>query len=674
MAADKRDTKRPGGPRDTGQAAIAAALSHALALPDPFRPFGAPPPGLVPRNIQPDPPASRHSADFLLERALTCSAMGMQDTAIDDLRDAVKLRPSLRPAWRKLHELLTAAGDSAGAEHAAGQIAAAPTDMPPRPQKPMSTGRLEQNERAVAQMIAHGAPRPPEALLRSHLFATPTDAAALYALAGHTTAQRDHEATALLLQRALELAPNYLKARRDYAILLLDQAKPGQALHQLDQALREFPGDELCLRYRAAALAAIGDDDASLAIYESIIQRRAVKETQFWTNYARRLHYAGRRAECVAAYRTCIRLAPTNGEAYWGIANLKYETLSEGDIAAIYLQLENPHLTSTDRFHFHYTLGHVFEKQGNHAKSFEHYAAGAAVRRDDLIARGEGYNSELNTKRVARTKEFFSRALLDERAGWGHPSAAPIFVLGMPRSGSTLVEQILASHSAIEGTQELPDIGHIAHALGSGRHAEATYPHTMRHLTAAQLTALGEQYLDSTKIYRKTGRPFYIDKMPYNWINAGLILLILPNAKIIDTRRDGMSCCFSVFKQVIARGAEFAFDLTDLGRFYNDYVDLMAHFDSVLPGRIHRVDYGRMVDDTETEIRRLLAYCGVPFQEQCLRFWETRRSVATPSSEQVRRPIFRDALDQWRNYDAWLGPLKAELGVIPTDIESNSPT
>ena len=661
---DKRTTKRAGGSLDTGQAAITTALSHALALPDPFRQFGPAPqvpmlPGLRPEAAALPGKVPRHSADFLLERALTCAAMGMQDAAIDDLRDAVTLRPSLRPAWRKLHELLIAACDSAGA----GQMVASLADTAPRPPKPMSAGRLEQNERAVAQMIARGAPRGPEAVLRSHLFATPTDAAALRALAEHTTAQRDHEATALLLERAIELAPNYLKARRDYAILLLDQAKPGQALQQLDQALREFPGDELCLRYRAAALAAIGDDAASLAIYESIIQRREVKETQFWTNYARRLHYAGRRAECVAAYRTCIQLAPTNGEAYWGIANLKYEKLSDGVIAAIYLQLENPDLTTTDRFHFHYTLGHVFEKAADFERSFTHYAAGAAVRRDDLIARGEGYKSEVTSLRVARTKEFFSRALLEERAAWGHPSAAPIFVLGMPRSGSTLVEQILASHGLIEGTQELPDIGHIAHALGSGRHAEASYPHTMRHLTAEQLTALGEQYLDSTKIYRKTGRPFYIDKMPFNWINAGLILLILPNARIIDTRRDGMSCCFSIFKQVIARGAEFAFDLADLGRFYNDYVDLMAHFDKMLPGRIHRVDYERMVNDTETEIRCLLAYCGVPFEEQCLRFWETRRSVATPSSEQVRRPIFRDALDHWRNYEAWLGPLKAELGV-----------
>jgi hypothetical protein len=320
--------------------------------------------------------------------------------------------------------------------------------------------------------------------------------------------------------------------------------------------------------------------------------------------------------------------------------------------------LGKPGVPAGDRVFLHYALGHALERAGDFGDAFAHYAKGAKLRRSEI-----SYSADETSTQIRRTMELFAPAFLADRVGWGCPDPAPIFIVGLPRSGSTLIEQILASHSAVEGTRELPEIIHIATDLANDtRGGRGTaYPTCLASLNAGEIAALGERYISRTRPYRKTGKAFFIDKMPTNWMHAGLIHLILPQAKIIDARRDPMATCFSAFRQCFAGAQNFTYDLGELGRYYNDYAGLMAHFDAVLPGRVHRVAYEDMVADTEAEIRRLLTYCELPFEAGCLRFWENQRAVTTASAEQVRQPIFREGLDQWRKFEPWLGPLREAL-------------
>jgi hypothetical protein len=322
-------------------------------------------------------------------------------------------------------------------------------------------------------------------------------------------------------------------------------------------------------------------------------------------------------------------------------------------------QLARADIADEDRFHLHFALGKALEDAGLFERSFGHYRDGAALRRKAV-----DYDADNTTAHTARSKAVLTRAFFEARPDWGSTAPDPIFVVGLPRSGSTLIEQILSSHSAVEGTMELPDIISIARRLGgrTRRDQPSAYPEMLTDLDAEACRALGEEFIERTRIQRKLGRPFFIDKMPNNFAHVGLIHLILPRAKIIDARRHPLGCCFSAFKQHFARGQTFSYDLTELGRYYADYVDLMAHYDAALPGVVHRVIYERMVADPEGQVRALLDHCGLPFEPGCLKFYENDRAVRTASSEQVRRPIFTDGVDQWRSYEPWLDPLKAALG------------
>jgi hypothetical protein len=352
-------------------------------------------------------------------------------------------------------------------------------------------------------------------------------------------------------------------------------------------------------------------------------------------------------------------LAPSLGDAYWSLANLKVAAFTREEETKMLAQLARPELGSEDRMHLHFALGKALEDRRDYAASFDNYRQAAQMQR----AR-RPYDANQTTALAERSKAVFTTEFFAERAGAGLASNAPIFIIGLPRSGSTLIEQILASHSAVEGTRELSDIGFIASELGlvNGDPHSASYPGRVAALDRDRLSALGRSYLDTTQIHRKLGRPFFVDKMPNNFQHIGLIHSILPKAKIVDARRHPLGACFSAFKQHFAQGHAFSYDLADSGRYYRDYVDLMAHFDTVLPGRIHRVIYEDVVEDTEAVVRRLLDYCELPFEESCLKFYENARAVRTVSSEQVRRPVFRDGVNQWRHYEPWLGPLKEALG------------
>jgi tetratricopeptide (TPR) repeat protein len=580
------------------------------------------------------------------ELGMTLGSVGEGEAAIAALRRAVALKPDMPDAWRALADRLGAIGDADGADAAyARHIKAATKD--PRLLAP------------AAALVDNRIPEA-EALLRQHLKDHPTDVAALRMLAEVAARLRRYADAQALLERCLELAPSFDAARHNYATVLNRQGKPAAALPHVEQLLAKEPRNPGYRNLKAAVLANVGDYAGSAGIYQGVLQEFP-RQPKVWMSYGHSLKTSGRLTEAVDAYRRAIAMEPKFGEACWSLANLKTFRFSPADVLSIRSALARDDLSDEDRLHFEFSLGKALEDEASYGESFAHYATGNAIRR-----KSHPYNAEVNSDFVHRTQALFTKEFFAARQGSGATARDPIFILGLPRAGSTLLEQILASHSLVEGTIELPDIPQIARELADpeGRNAEGGFFDAVAALSSSQLRALGERYLQGTRILRKTDAPFFIDKMPNNCLYVGLIHLILPNARIIDARRHPLGCCFSCFKQHFARGQGFTYALEDLGRYYRDYVALMAHFEAVLLGRVHRVFYERMVEDTETEVRRLLAHCELPFEQSCLKFYENERAVRTASSEQVRQPIFTDALEQWRHYEPWLGPLKAALGSV----------
>ena len=489
-----------------------------------------------------------------------------------------------------------------------------------------------------------------ERLLKAHLKDDPFDARAIRMLAevaGRIGRLNDAET---LLRRAVELAPGFTAARANLALVVSRLGRPAEALALLDDVFAAEPDEIGHFNLKAATLGRLGDFDEAISLYEAVLAK-APRQPRVWLSYGHMLKTVGRQADGVAAYRRAIVIKPELGEAWWSLANLKTVRFSEADTAAMLAALEKPAISNEDRFHLEFALGKAMHDAGETASAFSHYAAGNALRRSS-----QPYRPQEITRAVDRSIEAFTATALQAKPG-GAGARDPIFVVGMPRAGSTLVEQILASHPLVEGTSELPDIPALARTGGA-------YPQNILNLTGDERRALGEEYLKRSSVQRRTDRPIFIDKLPNNWLYVPFIHLILPNARIVDARRHPLGCCLSNFRQHYARGQAFSYDLTDMGTYYRDYVRLMAHVDRVLPGSIHRVIYERMVDDTETEVRALLDACGLPFDPACLDFYRTERAVRTASSEQVRQPIYRDAADEWRRYDEYLGPLRDALGPI----------
>jgi tetratricopeptide (TPR) repeat protein len=410
-------------------------------------------------------------------------------------------------------------------------------------------------------------------------------------------------------------------------------------------------------------LSRIGEYAGALPMFEALLAEYP-DDAGTWISLAHALKAVGRTGEAIAAYRRCLALEPWAGDAWWSLANLKTFRFEDADVAALRAQLARADLAAGDRAHLSFALGKALEDRAEYAGSFDSYARGNALRRAQA-----SYSAERNGASLRRAAEIYDEAFFREREGQGCPAPDPIFVVGMPRAGSTLVEQILASHPRVEGTMELDEILAIARTLWrqatpGPASSPAPYHEVLSTLDAGALRALGEAYLERTRIHRKTGAPFFVDKMPNNFAHAGLILLALPNAKIVDVRRHPMACGFSMFKQQFARGQDFSYDLDDIGRYYRDYAEYMAHFERVRPGRILRVSYEALVADTEAQVRRLLEYCGLPFDPACLRFFENDRPVRTASSEQVRQPIYREGLEHWKHFEPWLGPLREALGPL----------
>jgi tetratricopeptide (TPR) repeat protein len=489
-----------------------------------------------------------------------------------------------------------------------------------------------------------------ERILKPHLKEDPFDAAAvrmLAELAARIGRWRDAEN---LLRRAVELAPGWTAAKANLALVLGRMGRPGEAMELLDDIFAAEPEDLGHWNLKAATLGRLGDFEEAIRLYEGVIER-SPRQPRVWLSYGHMLKTIGRQAEAIAAYRKSLEIEPALGEAWWSLANLKTVKFDDADIAAMNEALRRSDIDDEDRVHLDFALGKAMHDAGRVGEAFAHYSSGNALRLDS-----QPHQPREISAIVDRCIEQFTAEAFAERP-CGCDAHDPIFIVGMPRAGSTLIEQILSSHSLVEGTSELPDIPALARKPGN-------YPKGILEASAEARRALGEEYLRRAGVQRRTGKPFFIDKLPNNWLFVPFIQLILPNAKIVDARRHPLGCCLSNFRQHFAHGQAFTYDLAHVGRYYADYVRLMAHIDAVLPGRVHRVIYERMVDDTEAEVRRLLDYCALEFEPQVLEFYKTDRAVRTASSEQVRRPIYREATEEWRGYEPHLAPLKIVLGEV----------
>jgi tetratricopeptide (TPR) repeat protein len=578
------------------------------------------------------------------ERGLALGDLRQPSAALAALKRAVQLKPNMPDAWRAIGDYLTVSGDSAGADTAYAQHIKASTQDP--------------KLLAAASALAEGRISQAEAALRAHLKLYPTDVVAIRMLAEIAARLGRNASAETLLERCLELAPSFEPARHQYAIVLQRQNKSAAALAQLDRLERADPRNSTYQNLKAVVFAKIGEYRESISLYEEVLAAHP-EHPRIWLSYGHALATAGREQDSTAAYRNGIRFAPDLGEAYWSLANLKTFRFTAAEKQAMQAQLVRSDLSDEARCHFDFALGKALEDERNYSESFAHYQRANRLRRQHV-----NYDAREMSEFVRRSKELLTAEFFAERAEFGITAPDPIFIVGLPRAGSTLIEQILASHSQVEGTMELPDLLMIAGTLAGRREAsdEARYPAVLAEIGLEASQGLGRQYMEQTRIQRKTAKPLFIDKMPNNFLHIGLIRLILPRAKIIDARRHPMACCFSGFKQQFAEGHRYSYSLEDLGRYYREYVDLMDHFDRIEPATVHRVIYERMIENTETEVRRLLTYCGLEFESDCLRFYENDRPVRTPSAQQVRQPIYREGMDHWRNFEPWLGPLQHALG------------
>lgn len=583
------------------------------------------------------------SPGFLHEIGQCLGGVGQGDEAIKVLRRAVTVNPKHAPAWQSLGHQLAVAGDEEGSREAFQQHFELSTR---HPELVVAVDYLRQGKLGKAEPIVRD-------ILKKH----PTDVTAIRVLADLGFKMGHLKDACHLLERCLELTPDFHAARHSYAMILMRRQKPEAALEQAEKLLEQEPSNPNFLTLKAFLLTRIGDQARALEIYENVLKNYP-NQARAQMGYGHTLKTVGRLEESIEAYRNCIRLSPEVGEAYWSLANLKTFRFDDGDIEAMREQVTAEGGDADDQSHLAFALGKALEDRTEYDESFKYYRRGNGIRRIE-----HRHNAKVNVFESVRQVRALGKAFFEQREGWGCKTSDPIFIVGLPRAGSTLLEQILASHSQVEGTSELMDIITISRKLGdkSRKSPAGKYPEILADLTRDQVLELGESYLETTRIQRNDST-FFIDKMPNNFRHIGLIHLILPNSKIIDARRHPMGGCFSGYKQLFANGQTFTYDLEDVGKYYRDYVRLMDHWDAVLPGRVHRVQYEEMVADTESRIRALLDYCGLEFEEGCLKFYETDRAVRTPSSEQVRKPIYKEGLEQWRHFEAHLDPLKEALG------------
>ena len=563
--------------------------------------------------------------------------------AIDAYLVGVNINPALPASWAMLESLYRMTGNADNAGMAAAHV--------------VTLKRLPPEVVQATALFSDGDLLPAEHIIRVFLLKNGNHVEGMRLLARIGIAREVYDDAELLLEGVMALAPDYQAARHDYARALLERHKHLRAAEELETLLKIDPTNRQHLTLYATTCVGLGQHEKATTLYRQLLVD-APQAADLHLSLAHALKTLGRREESIEAYRAAAAVRPNYGDAYWSLANLKTYRFSEGDIALMRAEEASPATPRIDRYHLCFALGKAYEDRNEYEESFLYYQQGNAHKREESRYRPEIIETNTRKQIETCTADFFAC-----RSGVGSGSADPIFIVGLPRSGSTLLEQILASHSKVEGTQELADIPRMVLDL-QDRDPDLDnprYPGVFTTMDPAEYLRLGEKYLADTRVYRKD-KPHFIDKMPNNFRHIGLIHLILPNARIIDARRDPMACCFSNYKQLFASGQEFTYSIEDIARYYRTYLELMRHWDQVLPGGVLRVYHEDVVDDLETNVRRILGFCGLEFEPSCVEFYKTERSVRTASSEQVRQPIFREGLDQWRHYEPWLGPLKDALG------------
>jgi tetratricopeptide (TPR) repeat protein len=578
------------------------------------------------------------------ERGHCHVAMRSAEPAIEAFVRAVTLNPSLPASWNALQVLFRMAGRQADADNAARE-AAKLANLPAEiltAYSMFADGEISAAEHVVRQyLLTHG----------NHI-----DGMRLLAQIGMKLDVVDD--AELLLEQVLVLAPDYHAARYEYALALLNRHKHVRAREEMEKLLATDPNNRVYRTTRATVCVGFGDYAQALPLYREILAETP-NDPELHLSIGHALKTLGQTQDAIESYRAATAVRPQYGEAYWSLANLKTYRFTDAEIAGM-RAWEAANVQPADRYHLCFALGKALEDRGEYAESFAFYERGNALKKTECRYRPEPLERNARLQAAVCTREFFAA-----RQGFGCPDPSPIFIVGLPRSGSTLIEQILSSHSRVEGTMELADIPRLVQDLRGREQTDSAprYPGVLADLGAQEFMRVGEKYLDDTRLYRK-GKPFFIDKMPNNFRHLGLIHLLLPNAKIIDARRDPIACCFSNYKQLFASGQQFTYSIEDIARYYRMYEELMAHWNEALPGRILRIQHEDVVDDLAGNVRRLLEFCELEFETACLEFYKTERTVHSASSEQVRRPIYREGVDQWRHYEPWLGPLKEALGPL----------
>jgi len=577
------------------------------------------------------------------ERGRCFVDMKQAPPAIEAFERAVSINYALPGSWRMLDGLYRLTRQTDRAALAANR-AAKLQNLPPE-------------VLVAAGMFADGDLEAAESRVRAYLLNHGHHVEAMRLLACIGMARKVYDDAELLLAAVLALTPDYRAARQEHASCLVELHRYEEARRELDLLLKDEPENRLLITLHAYSSVGLGEHERAIELYRSLLLGTP-EDADVHLSIAHAQKTLGRRLEAIESYRKAANCRPEYGDAYWSLANLKTYRFTDEELLRLRAALAAPTTGAADRYSLAFALGKAFEDQGEYAESFNYYQQGNALKRAESNYRPRITENNTRQQIEVCTAEFFA-----SRVGWGAQNPDPIFIVGLPRSGSTLIEQILASHSQVEGTQELANIQHIVSNL-RGRDPDLNnprYPRILAQMTAQEFLKLGEHYLATTRVYR-SGKPFFIDKMPNNFRHLGLIHLILPNARIIDARREPMACCFSNLKQLFANGQEFTYSVEDIARYYRTYLELMRHWDRVLPGRILRIYHEDVVDDLEGNVRRILDFCALEFEPQCIEFHKTERSVRTASSEQVRQPIYREGLEQWKHFEPWLAPLKNALG------------
>jgi tetratricopeptide (TPR) repeat protein len=581
------------------------------------------------------------------ERGHCYAALSDAPKAIDAFWQAVNINAALPTSWQMLHTLYLGMGDEENAARIADRLATL---------RNLPAEIIEGGSLFADGEIVHA-----ERVLRMYLAQHGEHIEAMRLLGRICIARGLRADAERLLEAVVQRAPGYRAARADYARALLAQHKYVRSRQEIQQLLELDPDNRTYLRQYGEACIRLGDYEPGISLYRRLLgdaqPGRESAELHMWIAFS--LRTKGHQTEAIQGYRAAIAAWPESGEAWWGLANLKTYRFSLDDIARMRAAEAAPATSLVDRYHLCFALGKALEDQNDYAESWSCYERGNALKRAEVRHLPRFAEAHVRESKQVCTREFF-----DTRRGWGVADADPIFILGLTRSGSTLIEQILASHSEVEGTHELADIQRIVTAL-RGRDTDIEnprYPGILAQLGTQDFRRFGERFMADTRIYRQTQRPFFIDKLPDNFRDIGLIHSMLPNAKIIDARREPMACCFGNLKQLFSGGQEFSYSIADVAHYYRNYLELMRHWNEALPGWILTVHHEDVVENLEGSVRRILDFCGLRFEPACLEFHKTERNVRTASSEQVRQPISREVVDRWRNYEPWLGPLKDGLG------------